>query len=180
MTLNDTAAAYGLFQVVFADVVDHLAVATFRLRELRESGLVFESVFKQEFKKLLKQFRQELKQFDGRSPVADSLHGVREACKIISALAVWRNDRIHARVHMSEHGYALYDWRTRRRLEIRREQIEQNINLAIKAIVELEAHVPHLVHLLKWDEEFEKLFSTLPELSEPPEDTLADDDVSGG
>lgn len=89
MTLNDTAATYGLFQVVFADVVDHLAVATFHLRERKESGLVFESVFKQEFKKLFKQFRQELKQFDGRSPVADSLYGVREACKIISEFAVF-------------------------------------------------------------------------------------------
>ena len=30
MRFSDTAAAYGLFQVVFADVTDHLAVATFR------------------------------------------------------------------------------------------------------------------------------------------------------
>jgi hypothetical protein len=29
MTLDDTAAAYGLVQVVFADVTDHLAFATF-------------------------------------------------------------------------------------------------------------------------------------------------------
>lgn len=172
MNLNDTAAAYGLFQVVFADVVDHLAVATFRLRERKESGLDFERVFNQGFKKLMEQFRQELRQFDGRASVADSLHAVREACRIISELAVWRNDRIHARVHKSEHGYALYDWRTRRRLEISTERIQRNIDLAIKAIVELEAHVPHLVHLLKWDEEFERLFSNLPELSEPPEDML--------
>ena len=47
-------------------------------------------------------------------------------------------------------------------------------------MVELEAHVPHLVHLFKWDEEFETLFSNLPELSEPPEDMLAKDVVSGG
>jgi hypothetical protein len=33
MIFSDTASAYGLFQVVFSDLVDHLAVATFRLRE---------------------------------------------------------------------------------------------------------------------------------------------------
>ena len=81
---------------------------------------------------------------------------------------------------MTEHGYALYDWRTRRRLEISAEQIKQNIDLAIKAIADLEAHVRHLVHLLKWHEEFEKLLSTLPELSESAEDTEADDVETGG
>jgi hypothetical protein len=81
---------------------------------------------------------------------------------------------------MSEHGYELYDRRTSRRLEISRKQIEQNISLAIKAIVDLEAHVPQLVGLLKWGGEFEKLLSSLPELSEPPEDMLEDDGVSVG
>lgn len=109
--------------------------------------------------------------------MSDSLDAVREACKIISKLAVWRNERIHARVHMTKHGYALYGWRTRRRLEITTETIKQNIELAIKAIVELEAHVKDLVHLLKWDDEFEKLFSTLPELSES-EDTQAENDTA--
>lgn len=47
MTLDDTAAAYGLFQVVFADLANHLAIATFRLREQKEPGLAFEEVFRQ-------------------------------------------------------------------------------------------------------------------------------------
>jgi hypothetical protein len=174
MKLDDTAAAYGLFQVVFADVTDHLAVAAFRLCELKEPGLAFETVFRQELSQILKQFRRELRQFDGRSPVSDSLHAVREACEIISRLAVWRNDRIHARVRLTEHGYALYDWRTGRRLQITREQIELKINLASTAMAELEGHVQHLVHLLTWDEEFERLFSTLPEFSKTPNDTEDD------
>ncbi len=148
MNFNDTAAAYGLFQVVFADIADHVAVAAFRLRELKEPGLTFETVFEQEFSKTLKQFRRELKQFDGRSEVADYLRDVREACETISDLAVWRNDRIHARVRMIDTGYALYDWRTRERLEISRDQIEQNIHRGVKAIVALEANVQHLVHQL--------------------------------
>lgn len=166
MTFNDTAAAYGLFQVVFADVVDHLAVATFRLRETREPDLRFEKVFRQEAKNILGQLRDELKQFDERSPVSDNVREVGDACDIISNLAVWRNDRIHARVRMTDSGFALYNWRTRRRLEISHDQIVQNIELAVKAIVTLEAHVQHLVGQMEFDEEVEKLFSTLPEFSE--------------
>lgn len=162
MNLDDTAAAYGLFQVVFADVADHVAVATFRLRELKEPGLAFETVFGQDFAKTFKQFRKELKQFDGHSEVADCLHDVREACEIISTLAVWRNDRIHARVRMTDTGYALYDWRTRQRLEISREQIKKNLLLGVKTIVALEENVQRLVEL-NFDADFEKLFSTLRE-----------------
>jgi hypothetical protein len=80
-------------------------------------------------------------------------------------LAAWRNDRIHARVRMTADGYALYDWRTRHRLEMSRAEIEEDIQLAIHAMVELEAHVPDLVQLLKWEDEFDQLFNTLPELS---------------
>ena len=173
MKLDDTAA-YGLFQVAFAAVAERLAVATFFLRERKEPGLAFETVFRQGIRRTLEQFRGELRQFDPRAPVADSLHAVREACKTISKLAVWRDERIHAYVQLTEHGYALYDWRTNRRLEITREQIEPNIDLAVKAMVELEAHVPHLVGLLTWDEEVEKLFSALPEPSEAPDETEGD------
>jgi hypothetical protein len=167
MRFNDTAAAYGLFQVVFADVANHLAIATFRLRALREPSLSFNTVFGQQFTKTFGQFKDELRSFDGRSVFSDSLREVREACSIISGLAEWRNDYIHARVQMSERGYALYNWRSGKRLELNREQIETKMDLAVKAIVTLEVHVQQFVHQLKWDEEFEALFSTLPELSEP-------------
>jgi len=168
MRFNETAMAFGLFQVVFADVIDHLAVATFRLRERSETGLVFEDVFGQESKRLLKQFRAELNRFDCRSDVSDEVRELRESCEIISRLRVWRNDRIHARIRMTEGGYALYDWRTRCRLDISCKEIETNIELAVKAIVTLEANVQYLFRELNWDEEFEELFSTVPALSEPP------------
>ena len=170
MRLDSTAAAYGNFQVVFTDLTDHLAVATFRLRERKETSLTFEAVFGQRFKETLTQFRRELQQFDNRFPVSHSVATLRETCTLISTLSRWRNDRVHARVRMTEDGYALYDWRTRHRLEITQEQIEKNIQLTVKAIVELETHVPHLIGLLDWDEEFERLYSTVPELSEPAED----------
>ncbi len=170
MKLDETAAAYGLFQVVFADVADHLAVATFRLREQKEPELTFEAVFRQEFKTTLKQFRKELRYFERRSPVASSLSIIKESCTVAAKLANWRNERIHARVRMVENeGYALYDWRTRRRLEITKDKIERHIEQAIKAIVDLQAHLPELVTMLEWDAEVESLLSTIPELSEPVE-----------
>jgi hypothetical protein len=173
MTFNDTAAAYGLFHVVFADVVDHLAAATFRLRKRKEQGLPFEKVFKQDASKILGQFRDELKQFDKGSSVTENVHDLREACKTISTLMKWRNDRIHARVRMTDGGYALYDWRTRHRLQINRDQIVKNIELAINAMVVLEANLAPLIGLLRLDEELDKLFSAMPEFS-APEDTGAE------
>jgi hypothetical protein len=174
MTFTDTAAAYGLFQVVFADVTNHLAIATFRLRECNEPGLRFEAVYAQEFAKTFKQLKVALCQFDGCSGISDSLSAVRATFTIISELAKWRNDRVHARVRMSEQGYELYDWRTGKRLDISLEQVEANINRAVKVMVNLEAHVHRFVHQLKWDEEFERLFSMIPEPLEAPDDTEAD------
>ena len=173
MTFNDTAAAYGLFQVVFADVVDHLAGATFHLLKREDPDLPFEKVFTQDASKILKQFRAEVKQFDVVSPVAENVHDLREACKTISALMKWRNDRIHARVRMTDSGYALYDWRTRERLEIHGDVIVENIQLAINAMVKLETNVAPLIGQLKLDEELDKLFMSMPEL-------LGPDDNDGG
>jgi hypothetical protein len=74
--------------------------------------------------------------------------------------------RVHARVRLVENGYVLYDWRTLKPLEISRAEIEQNIDLVIQAIVDIETHIPHLVDMLNWDDEIERLFSTVPDLSE--------------
>lgn len=151
MSSSAAVAAYGRFQVVFADVVNHLAIVTFDLREPAEPGLHIKSVFAQPFKKTFGQFKDALRQFDGRSVVSDSLIEVREACTIISELAEWRNQRIHAHVQTSEHGFALYNWRTDKRLELDLQQIETKIDLAVKAIVTLEAHGEQLVHQLRWN-----------------------------
>jgi len=174
MTLDDTAAAYGLFQVVFADVVDHLAGATFLLRERKEPGLTFEKVFRQELTQILKQFRCELFRFAEEPSLSDSLVALRQLCNIISELSVWRNDRIHAHVRLTEHGYALYNWRTRRRLEITREQIGLKINLAMKVMAEINTYVSDLLGSLALDEELAKFFNTLPEVSEASDDTGTD------
>ena len=94
-----------------------------------------------------------------------ALDAIRAACEIFSAIAIWRNDRVHARVRLTEDGYVLYDWRTRRRLELTVEEVQKNVDMAARAMVNLDVHVSHLLHELEWEEEFERLFSTLPELS---------------
>jgi len=87
MRINETAAAYGLFQVIFADVADHLAIATFHLRKQKEPDLTFQTVFKQEFKRTLKQFRRELWQFEGRPAVFDSLYALRRRRSYLPRMA---------------------------------------------------------------------------------------------
>ncbi|HVT30987.1 MAG TPA: hypothetical protein VHE81_23480, partial [Lacipirellulaceae bacterium] len=81
MIFNETAAAYGFFQIVFSDVVDHLAAATFLLRKLREPKLDFKEVFRQNVSRTLLQFETELTQFDGRPSMKDDLDDLRAACK---------------------------------------------------------------------------------------------------
>ena len=169
MRFNDTASAYGLFQVVFADAADHLAVATHRLRVRKEPGLTEDAVFRQRISDTLRDFRKELDQFDNSSAISDSVRDLRDASDTLSTLSLWRNDRIHARVQMTENGYALYDKRTRERLDLSREEIETNIEMLVKVIVTFKSDVQHLVGQLEWDAEFEKMFRELTELSEPSE-----------
>jgi len=164
--MNAVAAAYGLFQVVFANLAEHLSIATFRLRKHREPDLALETVFRQEFGRTLKQFREELDRFEDQPSASDNLDALRAACNVMSGLARWRNERIHARVQLTERGYALYDWRTHQPLTITPEQIEQNIQRAIETIGEFKAYASHLVELLDWDKEFERFYNSLPQPSD--------------
>ena len=70
---------------------------------------------------------------------------------------------------MMEGGYALYDKRTGKHLDLVCKEIETNIEMAVKVIVTLKSYVPHLVGQLDWDAEIERRSQELPELSEPPE-----------
>jgi hypothetical protein len=114
-------------------------MTVFQLRQLNESQLTFGDVFAQPIQKTIKQCRQELLRFDAQSPARESVENMRKACDIASELRVWRNDRIHAHAEWSEHGYALYNSRTGKRLEITAEGSEENIRRTIEAIVLLKA-----------------------------------------
>jgi hypothetical protein len=92
VTFNDTAAAYGLFQIAYSDLADHLAVAVFRLRQCKEAGLDFNAVFKQDFGRTLKELKRELCQFENYSETAATLDAIRRTCEQIKDLTKWRND----------------------------------------------------------------------------------------
>ncbi len=161
MLIDATAGAYGLFQVVFADLTEHLAVAVFRLRQVKAPGLTFEQIFRLEFKRILDQFKEELKQFDGKRLLEEDLHWLLAAVDQMAIIAKWRHERIHARVRPVDGGLGLYDWRTRERLPISYEECKGKIDEATKLIVTLEAHVPQLVGWLDWNKMFEREWDTL-------------------
>jgi len=102
MQIDATAGAYGLFQVVFADLTEHLAAAVFRLQQAKDPSVTFEQIFRLEFKRVLDRFKEELKQFDGKRSLEEDLHWLHDAVGQMAAIAQWRHDRIHARVIWSE------------------------------------------------------------------------------
>jgi len=161
MMYQKTAESYGLFQVVFADLTDHLACATFLLGKRKTPELTFEGVFRKGFRKILAQFRSELRQFEGKPSLHASLHALEKLCSEVEELAKWRNDRIHARVHLTKEGCMLYDWRTNAVLELRDEEIKKSIDLALRATVSLQSHTRELEGSLKLREELDGLFARM-------------------
>ncbi len=148
MKFGEAASAYGMFQVVFADIVCRVAVYTLLLRREQEPALDFNTVFRQDFKHLLNDFKRQLRRFDDGDPqLRLVLEEIRDACATASRLSKWRNDRVHARVLWSEDGYRLYDWRTGAPLQITSEQAEQMIQEGVGVIAALETSVPELGRL---------------------------------
>jgi hypothetical protein len=161
MKIDDTAAAYGLIQIVFADITDRLSTALYALLSERDSRITPMKVHRKEFGRFLKEFKTELKQFDGQGSVDCELHELREACHELASLATWRNDRIHARVRQESDGFALYDWRTGKRLSMNGEECNVVIQTLVKIIGTFDATIPHLIHSLEADKAFEALFNKL-------------------
>jgi hypothetical protein len=165
MVLTDTAAAYGIFQLVFGHLSDDLAVYTYHLRKRTEPWLEFEAVLDDSFGETLDQFKKQLKQFDEHTAEAECLSEIRATCDVISKVKDWRNRHIHARHRLTPDGYFLAR-RNGERLEMSYGDIEQQIQLAFKAIAELEAYVPKLIQKPKFIEEFDSLFDAPSEAGE--------------
>jgi hypothetical protein len=160
MKLDDTAATYGLVQVVFADVTDHLAFAIFRLRQAKGTAVNFQDIVNLKFGYMVSNFKTELRQFTHPQPPDDArdevgIADLNEVCKELKALSKWRNDRIHARVRWVEDGLALYNGKTGERLSINHGECTEVLNRLVKAIVKLDTYVPELVRSLDFNNEFE-------------------------
>jgi hypothetical protein len=149
MKLDENAAAFGLFQLTFANLEQQFATAVFFIRRIKEPALEFEEVFQLRFADLLDALKKELKQFDGQSSHDEELHELRKICASAKNLSKWRNPRTHPRVQIDENGIAIYDWRTRQRLTIDRDECIMNIERAIAITVNLDFNVARLVRDVK-------------------------------
>ncbi len=101
MKLDENAAAFGLFQLSFANLVQRFAVAVFFIQRINQPNLKFEDVFRRKFSRLREELKKELKQFDGRLHDME-LQELRRVCAKAGDLAAWRNQRAHARVQIDE------------------------------------------------------------------------------
>jgi hypothetical protein len=155
MTLDNTAAAYGLVQVVFAHVTDQLAYAVFTLKQKSDSSASFEKVFKCPFGRLLSTFEDELRQFSDVSSLDMTLTDLRNACQELKALSRWRNERVHARVRHVAEGLALFNAETGQRLSISYVECHEIVQRLVKALVTLQTEIPRLVSSLDFDKEFD-------------------------
>jgi hypothetical protein len=161
MNLDENAAAFGLFHLMFANLTQQLAAALFYIRRLKEPDLKFEDVFKLKFSRLLKEFEKELKQLDGGSHDME-LQALRPVCERIKDLGDWRNARAHPRVQIDEHGITIYDWRTRKQLIMDRDETLLKIERTHWLTIALEQNAGILLRHLKsdreWDEVFDKMW----------------------
>jgi len=164
MRSDPTAAEWGLFQVSYAFLVQELAAAVFYLRRRREPKIQFGQVFKKSPDQLLGALELELGQIDRES--YREIPELRESvCPEIKKLKEWRDPRIHARVDL-EHGISLYDWKTRRRLEMTAPECREKSDLALS----LALRIRGLVHFLLTDlEADETLVSELAILLDSPD-----------
>jgi len=165
MVFNETAAAYGLFQVVFAEMHEYLAAATYHLRRRNEQSLQYEKVHRQGFEKTLKQFRKQLCQLSDSGGVAEGIEALKKACDSMACLAQWRNERVHARVLRTEEGLELYaplrdNPGKAQRLEMSKGFFEERIREAIKVTVTFQA--AHLISQIRMKEEIDRLWASLP------------------
>ena len=109
MREDPTAAAWGLFQVRFAFLVQELASAVYLLRRRRDPKTQFAQIFQKTPGQSVKALALELNQIAGEEYT--EVPELRDAvCSEIKKLKDWRDRRIHARVEL-ENGIALYDWK---------------------------------------------------------------------
>jgi hypothetical protein len=188
VTLDSTAAAYGLIQVVFADVTSRLSAAVFVLMDRRAAHVdgrptdIFRlklwqwrllpqripkervtpsKLYELKFAQLLDAFRDELKQLGEEVTKGDESNCLRGACTEMKALSKWRNDRVHGQVRQVDDGLALYDGKTRARLPISYEECSGIINRLTKVIVTLETYLPAVVNSADFHKALSEFFSNL-------------------
>jgi len=160
MKMDTTASAYGLLQIVFANMTYELARALFGLRAHRDPQFKFEDVPWQ-FGKILKELKAELDLMEADSDEKDSVAELRRLCRIAAEPAPWRHSRTHARVVQVEDGLALFDWTTGKRLSISAAECEEKIQLAFQVVCNVPAHSAYLLRELDTKQAIDEFFQKL-------------------
>jgi len=136
-----------------------LASALFYLQQRRDPSVTFEPLTGRPFGQNLRDFEAALKKFPDSLAVQIGL----DACTKMREVSNWRNERVHARVDFDQHAMtlALYSWRTRERLAISPEEIQQKIARASELVFAVNSTLEHVLHQLDFDKMMADIFSEI-------------------
>ncbi len=140
MTLDENAAAFGLFQLTFANLHQQLATVVFFLRQIEEPSLEFHEVFGLPY-----------------SSMSMQIQLLKKNHSEIGALARWRNDRAHPRVRIDENGIRIFNWKTGKALRLDRDECIEKIRQAIRITVDIEMFGASLSRQLKDKRKIDKM-----------------------
>jgi hypothetical protein len=171
MILDENAAAFGLFQLAFANLHQQLATVVFFLRRAEEPNLKFGEVFGLTFSRLHKTLKKQLSKLDRNPSMSMEIQFLKKACSKIGPLARWRNDRAHPRVRIDENGIRIFNWKTGKALSLDREECLEKIHQAIRITVDIEMYGAGLSRQLdgkkKIDAMIDEIFKSLEDSDKP-------------
>jgi len=169
MTLDENAAAFGLFHLAFANLQQQLARVVFELRLVEEPNLRFDEMSHLKFASLRNELKAHLKKLKRHSSMSMEIQFLQKTCSELGPLAQWRNERAHPRVRMDENGIAIFDWRTGKPLGIHRDECVKKIHETIRVTVDLEVYGSSLARQFrnqrKIDAMIEEIFKTLEDIN---------------
>jgi hypothetical protein len=144
LKIDAAMSAYGFFQVAFAGLDTRLSRSVVALLRCKNTGLAFAVVRRMSFSQRLQILRKAVEQARGDSPLDPETEQLTQACNLASGVSKWRNERIHSELRFIENQPVMVD-ETGRPMQIDVDTCQEKIREAIRAGVNMEASMPHLV-----------------------------------
>jgi hypothetical protein len=166
MRLDENAAAFGLFHLAYANLLEKLSGAVWLIKQINQPGIQFEGVFGLPFSKLLKALREELDKHGGNASTDPHVQSLLYLSTKLQVLADWRNARAHPRVQIDHNGITLYDWRTRKPLSIGLDECMEKIQQAIGFGCELDRDAGGLVGSVRSDKDLDEMIDEAFKIAE--------------
>ena len=165
MVIDETAAAYGLFQIAFAEADEHFRALLSHLICPENPENAMDRV-PWNLADVIKTLRKELGVFKGRgASIEEFADKVKEACSRMKLLSKWRNVRIHSHIRRSNNGaYVLVDKTTDKALSMNVTEITDKIDCAISITTTVIAYSTHLLGVFDFDRENQRMVDADPEL----------------